>query len=218
LVHRSQIFPQSFNNAMAKGKSACLVLVALVGASNLWKSAFVPPARSSIAAASAVATLGAAPAFADSIDAAAKKLAAASYPFLSGIDWNSEIYSKLPGADNQKLLKAVDKALVMGAAMDGKALSAAAMAHHKAIGSMNGKGVTSQADYEAVLANLGKAIASVPEATTLDTFNAYKALINSPGEFPQMLQYLQSKIANPADAYAAGGAFLEFADVVKKAR
>merc|ERR1719392_462276 len=155
---------------------ACLICVAILGVCNLLQSTFVPPARSSIAAAGAVATLGAAPAFADSIDAAAKKLAAASYPFLKGIDWNSPIYAKLPGADNQKLLKAVDKALLMGAAMDGKKLKEAVMAHHQAISSMNGKGVTSQADYEQVLAKLGKAIASVPEATTLDTFNAYKAL------------------------------------------
>merc|ERR1719393_1027191 len=114
------------------------------------------------------------------------------------------------------MLKAVDKALLMGAAMDGKLLQDAVMAH-KAIGSAGGKGVTSQADYEKVLATLGKAIASVPESTVLDTFNAYKAIINTPGEFPSIFKYLMSTV-NPADAYATGGAFLEFTDAVKAAQ
>jgi hypothetical protein len=203
---------------MAHGKKVLLVVAAgLV----MWQQrAFVPPpAHRAMPAASAAAVTAAlsAPAFADNIDSAAKKLAAASYPFLKEIDWNSQIYASIPGANNQAMLKAVDKALVMGAAMDGKLLQDAVMAHHKAVGSAGGKGVTSQGDYEQILAKLGKAIASVPEATVLDTFNAYKGLINTPGQFPAALEYLKSKV-NPADAYAAGGAFLEFADVVKKAR
>merc|ERR1739845_323417 len=110
----------------------------------------------------------------------------------------------LPGVSNIDMLKAVDAALVMGSEMDGKLLQEAAMAHHKAIGSISGKGATSQADYEKILATLGKAIASVPESTVLDTFNAYKEIINTPGQFPTMLEFLKSKV-NPADAYAAGG-------------
>merc|ERR1719409_1524402 len=98
--------------------STCLVLVAVLGVCNVWQSTFVPPARRSIAAAGAVASLGAAPAFADSIDDAAKKLSDAAYPFLKEVDWNSEIYTKIPGASPSAVLKAVDKALVMGAAMD----------------------------------------------------------------------------------------------------
>merc|ERR1719377_299519 len=178
---------------------------------------FVPPVQRAMPAASAAAAVTAlgAPAFADGIDSAAKKLAATSYPFLKDIDWNSPIYATIPGADNQAMLKAVDKALVMGAAMDGKLLQDAVMAHHKAIGSAGGKGVTSQGDYEQVLAKLGKAIASVPESTVLDVFNAYKEIINTPGEFPSVFQYLKSTV-NPADAYAAGAGFLEFTDAVKK--
>merc|ERR1712054_282252 len=76
------------------------------------------------------------------IDGAAKKLSDASYPFLKGIDWTSDIYLKpLPGANVKDVLKAVDKA----------------------IGSIDGNGVTSAADYEAVNAALGKVIASVPQ-------------------------------------------------------
>jgi len=36
--------------------------------------------------------LGAAPAYADKIDDAAKKLSEASYPFLKEIDWTSDVY------------------------------------------------------------------------------------------------------------------------------
>merc|ERR1711972_1192518 len=61
------------------------------------------------------------------IDGAAAKLAKATYPFVQGIDWSSDLYSKpLPGASPYAVTKAIDKALVMGAAMDGKLLSDAA--------------------------------------------------------------------------------------------
>jgi len=211
-------FPSQLLCTMACGKKVLIVVMAIVV---MWQQrTFVPaPVHRALPAVSAAALTAAlsAPAFADNLDSAAKKLAATSYPFLKSIDWNSPIYASLPGADNKAMLKAVDKALLMGAAMDGKLLQDAVMAHHKAVGSADGKGVTSQADYEQILAKLGKAIASVPESTVLDTFNAYKALINTPGEFPTALQYLQSKV-DPAAAYATGGAFLEFADAVKKAR
>merc|ERR1719378_1383972 len=74
------------------------------------------------------------------IDGAAAKLAKATYPFVQGIDWSSDLYSKpLPGASPYAVTKAIDKALVMGAAMDGKLLSDAALAHVKAIGGMDSK-------------------------------------------------------------------------------
>merc|ERR1712232_760039 len=82
----------------------------------------------------------------DAVGAAAGKLASESYPFI----------------------KDVDKMIVMGATMDGKLLKEGAEAHHKAIGSIDAKGVTSAADYEAVLAALGKMIASVPASQVMD--------------------------------------------------
>merc|ERR1711979_41467 len=89
---------------------------------------------------------------ASKISAAAGKLSSAAYPLLKDVDWSSDLALKpLPGASSQQVLKAIDKALVMGAAMDGAALTEAAEAHHKAIGSI-----------EAINAGLGKAIASVP--------------------------------------------------------
>ena len=73
----------------------------------------------------------------DRIGEAAKKLSDASYPFLKDIDWLSDLYIKpLPGASFTKSLKAVDKTIVMGNAMEGNLLKAAAEVHHKAIGSM----------------------------------------------------------------------------------
>jgi len=197
---------------MAKGMSVCLVLVAMLGLCNLWQSAFVPPARSSVAAAGAVATLGAAPAFADSIDDAAKKLSAAAYPFLQEVNWNSDIYTKIPGASPSQVLKAVDKALVMGAAMDPAALKAGVLAHHKAIGSVDAKGVTSASDFEAINAALGHMIASVPTSKTMDVYNAFSAI--TPKDVPS---YLMGTV-KAEDAQKAYSALMEFKDVVKAAR
>merc|ERR1712187_101552 len=95
---------------------------------------------------------------ASKISAAAGKLSSAAYPLLKDVDWSSDLSLKpLPGASPQQVLKAIDKALVMGAAMDGAALTEAAEAHHKAIGSVDAKLVTSASDFEAINAGLGKA-------------------------------------------------------------
>jgi len=149
----------------------------------------------------------------DSIGAAAKKLADASYPFISSVDWTSDLYTKpLPGASANAALKAVDKAIVMGSAIDGNALKAAAEAHHKAIGSIDGKGVTSAADYEAVVAGLGRVIASVPTSKVMDVYNAFAKV--TPGDVPNKL----FSTVDPLAAQAAAKAFYEFKDVVKAAR
>merc|ERR1712187_853360 len=105
---------------------------------------------------------------------AAKKLSAAAYPFLQDSDWSSDLALKKPsGAGAPEFLKAIDKSLVMGAAMDGAALKEAAEAHVKAMGDMDAKGVTTQADVEAINAGLGKAIASVPTSKVMDVYNAF---------------------------------------------
>merc|ERR1712137_466542 len=86
----------------------------------------------------------------DKIGEAAKKLSDASYPFLKEVDWTSDLYIKpLPGVSASQALKAVDKAIVMGSAIDGN-------------------GVTSAADYEAVNAALGRVVASVPTSKVMD--------------------------------------------------
>merc|ERR1711988_1732833 len=149
-----------------------------------------------------------------SIGAAAGKLAAAAYPLIKDVDWTSDLFLKpIPGADPQKVMKAVDKMIVMGAAMDGAALKEAAQAHVKAIDGVDAKGVLSQADFEAINAGLGKAIASVPTSKVMDVYNSMAKVIgNSP-----VPNYLYSQV-NPQDAQAAYNALLEFKDVVKAAR
>merc|ERR1712084_163580 len=149
-----------------------------------------------------------------SISAAAGKLSAAAYPFIKDVDWTSDLYLKpIPGADPQKVMKAVDKMIVMGAAMDGAALKEAAQAHVKAIDGVDAKGVLSQSDFEAINAGLGKAIASVPTSKVMDVYNSMAGLIGS----SPVPNYLYSQV-NPQDAQAAYNALLEFKDVVKAAR
>merc|ERR1712066_362191 len=127
-----------------------------------------------------------------SIDAAAKSLSDASYPFLKGVDWTSSLYLKpLPGATAKDALKAIDKAIVMGSSIDGNLLKAAAEAHHKA---------------------LGKVIASVPTGQVMDVYNAFAKIV--PGQVPNML----FNSVNPLDANAAAKAFYTFKDVVKAAQ
>jgi len=147
------------------------------------------------------------------IPAAAAKLSAASYPFLQDIDWISDLYLKpLPGASVSQVMKALDKTIVMGSAVDGNALKAAAEAHHKAIGSIDAKGVTSAVDYEAVNAALGRVIASVPVSNVMDVYNSWAGLLN-----PAVPNKLFSTV-DPLQANAAAKAFYEFKDVVKAAQ
>merc|ERR1712242_655537 len=113
-----------------------------------------------------------------SIDSAAAKLTAASYPFMQSVDWSSDLYGKpLPGASPLAVTKAIDKALVMGASMDGKLLKEAAEAHHKALQGMDSNLVATEADYTAVNAALGKVIASVPQSQVMDVFNSMSKLV-----------------------------------------
>merc|ERR1712050_115679 len=147
------------------------------------------------------------------IDTAASKLSSAAYPLIKDVDWTSDLSLKpLPGASPNQVLKAIDKALVMGASMDGALLKDAAKAHSKAIGSVDGNLVTSAADFQAVNAALGKAIASVPTSQVVDVYNAFGKIVN-----PVVPNYLFSSV-NPGDAQAAYAALLSFKDVVKAAQ
>jgi len=149
-----------------------------------------------------------------SIGPAASKLSAAAYPFIKDVDWTSDLFQKpIPGATPQTVMKAVDKMIVMGAAMDGAALKEAAEAHVKAINGVDAKGVLSQADFEAINAGLGKAIASVPTSKVMDVYNAMGKVLGS-SSVPNNLY----STVNPQDAQAAYTALLEFKDVVKAAR
>jgi len=147
------------------------------------------------------------------IDDAAKKLSEASYPFLKEVPWNSKIFNTpLPGISAQKALKAIDKALLLGADMDQKLLQEAAQAHVKAIASADANGVTSLADYTKVNALIGKLIASVPRADVMGTYYAF-AKITDP-----LIPSNMINLVNPADAVKAYTAFLDFKEVVKGAQ
>merc|ERR1739848_402326 len=147
------------------------------------------------------------------IDGAAAKLSAASYPFVQSVDWSSDLYSRpLPGASPLAVTKAIDKALVMGASMDGKLLKEAAEAHHKALGGMDSKLVATEADYTAVTAALGKAIASVPSSQVMDVYNSYAKLVS--GSVPNKL----FSTVNPAEAVKAYDGLITFTKTVKAAQ
>merc|ERR1712151_1270933 len=151
-----------------------------------------------------------------SIGPAASKLAAAAYPLITDVDWTSDLALKpIPGASPQAVMKAVDKMIVMGSAMDGAALKEAAMAHVRAIDGMDAKGVLRLADYNAVLAGLGKAISTVPTSVVMDVYYGIGSLVG--GRFGEVPQNLLSK-QNPADAMAAYGALMEFKDTVRAAQ
>merc|ERR1719263_299953 len=150
----------------------------------------------------------------DAVSAAAGKLSSASYPFIKEVDWTSPVYlTPLPGVSAKQALTAVDKMIVMGATMDGKLLKEAGEAHHKAIGSIDSKGVTSATDYEAVNAALGKLIASVPQSQVMDVYNAFYKIIGNGVVANQMFQFSKG-----ADAIGAYSAFLNFKDAVKAAQ
>ena len=102
------------------------------------------------------------------------------------------------------------KAILVGAVVDPAALKAGGMAHHEAIGSTDGKGVTSLAGYTAVNAAIGHMVASAGEAKTMDVYNAIDSFKLGSDVGP----YMMSKV-NAADAKAAYSAFLEFKDAVK---
>merc|ERR1712224_631095 len=92
--------------------------------------------------------------------------------------------------------------------MDSAALKKGVMAHVKAIGSVDTKGVTTLEDYTAINAAIGHMVASVPAYKTLDVYGGVANI------FPKEAQeYLASKYGG--DAEQAYNAFLEFKDVVK---
>lgn len=201
---------------MARGRGAKLSVAAaaLAGVCYLKHNAFVsgPVRRSALAAApAALAAVASAPAFADEIGDAAKKLSAASYPFMKEVDWNSYLFNVKPGsASPAEWAKALDKAIVMSASMDPAVLSKAVVAHHKAIGGLTATNpVLSEADLTEVNAAIGRMIASVPESQTMDVYNAFSAVVGK-----DVPAYLMSTVKEE-DAKKAYESFLEFKDVVK---
>jgi len=186
-----------------------------VGAAVLNKCAFVPAPTTQnrlpvAAAVGTAATLGATPAFADKIGDASKALTESAYPFFQDVDWNSNLYNVKPGtAGALEWLKGIDKLIVMGEQMDGKLLQAAAKAHHDAISTINKDGVLSKQALTDVDAAIGRLIANVPEAQTMDVYDTFKNLVSE-----DVPPYLMSTV-NEGNAKAAYGGLMAFKDVVK---
>merc|ERR1719313_1222488 len=148
------------------------------------------------------------------VDAAAGRLADSSYAFLKDIDWSSTLAIQPTGFTGtpKEIMKAIDKALLMGADMNGGALKEAALAHVNAINNMDAKQVATKGDYTAILAGLGKAIASVPSSKVMDVYNAFGSVVNK-----QVPNYLMSSVS-ASDASDAYRGLMEFKDVVKGAK
>jgi len=153
---------------------------------------------------------------ASSISAAASELSKASYPFMQGVNWTDDLYTKpVPGRSPQDVMKAVQKMILMGTQMDPAALQEAAKAHVRAIEGMNAKGVLKQGDYESILAGLGKALSTVPTSSVMDVYYEVGKLVGGPfGPVPKNVLGKQ----DPADAMTAYSAFLQFKDTVQAAQ
>jgi len=149
---------------------------------------------------------------ASTIDRAASQLAKSAYPFMQGVDWTDDLYQMpTPGKSAQETLKAIDKMIVMGTQMDGAALKEAGIAHVRAIAYMDKKGVLREADFEAILAGLGKAISSVPASSVMDVYDEMSKLVGKDSGVPD---YLYSK-QNPVHAMAAYSGLMQFKDAVR---
>merc|ERR1711948_126966 len=143
-------------------------LMSTVNEADAKKAYAAPMEFKDVVKANPITPSAAAPVSSPAIDAAAGKLASAAYPFLKEVDWTSDLSLKpLPGASPKDALKE------------------AADAHVKAIGSIDAKGLTSQADFAAINAGLGKAIASVPTSKVMDVYNAFAKVV--PGTVPNFL-------------------------------
>merc|ERR1719245_1939719 len=93
--------------------------------------------------------------------------------------------------------------------MDPKLLKAGAEAHHAAIQGLPASGVCSESQLTAILAAIGRMVASVPESKTMEVYNSVGALVD-----PKVPAYLMSTVKE-ADAKAAYSALLDFTNVVK---
>jgi hypothetical protein len=143
-----------------------------------------------------------------SIDAAADTLASQAYPFMQDVDWTDGLYGKtVPGS-----LQAVDSMILMGSKMDSAAVREAAMAHVKAIENMDASGVLTKDDFKAILAGLGKSIASTDRKTAMDVYNSVGRLITQRG-IPGYL--LSMKVPSPDKAATAYNGLMNFKDTVR---
>jgi hypothetical protein len=204
---------------MARSQRTCILFCVLAAAVLFRSTVFVPPptsvkssrtAQVSTAACAAALLSLAENARADEIGDAAEKLTKATYPFMREVPWYSTLYSVNPGKEDAVgWAKAIGKMIDMGASMDMNLLKAGAAAHHAGILGSDVNGVCSQSQLTNIYAALGRMIASVPEAKTMDVYNTISGLVD-----PKVPAYLMSTVKEE-DAKAAYNALVDFAGVVK---
>jgi hypothetical protein len=151
--------------------------------------------------------LGGAPAYAVSVDDAAKKLADASYPMVKAVDWaTTDVLDKYMATvpTTKEFSKAI---LELSVAMDPTLIKNAVQAHKTAVNAMGPNFVTPLKNHEEVTVALAKLFAAAPKDKIKAVFDA------TPGV--QDLNAAWYAQMPKADADATFTAFKELAEVVK---
>jgi len=106
------------------------------------------------------------------VGVAAKKLADASYPLISSIDWAGTGVLDKYVVSTPANKAGISALLDAGLAMDPKLIQGATKAHLDALSAVDGKLVTPLANHEAVTVAIAKLIASAPPAKIKAVFDA----------------------------------------------
>merc|ERR1712151_164443 len=114
----------------------------------------------------------AAPSMDDPVGVAAKKLADASYPLISSIDWAGTGVLDKYVVSTPANKAGISALLDAGLAMDPKLIQGATKAHLDALSAVDGKLVTPLANHEAGTVAIAKLIASAPPAKIKAVFDA----------------------------------------------
>jgi len=151
--------------------------------------------------------MGGAPAYAVTVDEAAKKLADASYPMVKAVDWaTTDVLDKY--MTTVPTTKEFSKAILeLGVAMDPTLIKNAVQAHKVAVDASGANFVTPLKNHEEVTVALAKLFAAAPKDKIKAVFDATPSVedLNS-NWYAQMPK---------ADADATFSAFKELAEVVK---
>jgi len=224
---------------MAKySKSAIFIAMAVIISLRIFQSyVFVPPPpvsrRNSVTAAVGAASLlgVASSAHALTIGAASEKFAAASYPFISQIDWVKSpvladwLKTGAAAWDSKKVGLALKKTLDMGLAMDPALIKKSVAAHQKALVAASGSEmlVTSQEGYQGVVETIASLIASAPPAPDSWGFSetGTKSIADAWGfagfvEKPGLNEAWYASLKNPAAAVGTAASFKDLQAMVSQ--
>ncbi|CAE7243128.1 unnamed protein product [Symbiodinium sp. CCMP2592] len=191
------------------GRVLCLVAAVAAVLHASWTFVPGPLRRQAVPLAASAAVLAPLPAFADGVDAAAKKLADASYPMVKAVDWATtdvldKYMAKVP--TTKEFSKAI---LDLSVSLDPKLVKDAVAAHKKAVDAMGPDFVTPLKNHEEVTVALAKMFAAAPKDKIKAVFDATPSVKDlNAAWYAQMPK---------ADADATFVAFKELAEAVKAA-